>query len=138
MSRATKYIGIVMAKMLEKSDVDLTPKQFILLHIVSQKPLPQSELALITERDKGSLTRLIQSLEAKAFITRCTHSSDKRINMVSITEDGLNAMQLALPIVMDTFEELTSEIPQQEKDVLLHSSNKLIAKAIELLECPNN
>lgn len=58
--------------------------------------------------------------------------------MVSITEDGLNAMQLALPIVMDTFEELTSEIPQQEKDVLLHSSNKLIAKAIELLECPNN
>ncbi|MFT5337018.1 MAG: DNA-binding MarR family transcriptional regulator [Luteibaculaceae bacterium] len=138
MSRATKYIGILMAKILERSDVDLTPKQFILLHIVSQKPLAQSELALITERDKGSLTRLIQSVEAKAFITRCVHSSDKRINMVSITNEGRKAMQLALPIVQETFGKLTADITQEEEEVLKRSSNKLISKAIELLECPNN
>ena len=44
-------------------------------------PLPQHDLAFLTDRDKTSLTRLLSTMEKKNLVARITSSEDKRVNL---------------------------------------------------------
>ena len=135
-SRATKCLTVLIEKRLSTSDVDLTLKQFILLHRVSEEGRTQSELALITERDKGSLTRLIQSLERKDFVKRASSISDRRINIVEATPTGLRAMKRAQKVVVKVFDELTEQLSERESKAMIRTAKKLMARSIELIDRP--
>jgi DNA-binding MarR family transcriptional regulator len=136
MSRTTKCLTVLVEKRLSETDVDLTLKQFILLYKVSEEGRTQSELALITERDKGSLTRLIQSLERKDFVKRASSDSDRRINIVEATACGLKAMKKAKKTVMKVFDELTEELSEKESKAMIKTAKKLMSRSIELINRP--
>lgn len=127
-------MSMVMDTRLSKTE--LTLKQLIVLIHVKEKALPQSDLVLITERDKGSLTRLIQSMERKGLVTRKGSQSDKRINIVESTALGRKAMKTGEKIVLQTFDELRAGISYKEEQQVINIANKLIANAQEILEDP--
>lgn len=60
--------------------------------------IPQHELAYITERDKTSLTRLMNTLERKGLVARKHCKEDKRIKQVTITEEGREIVNAVMPI----------------------------------------
>ena len=60
--KAGKMIGIFLGHRLQEADFDLTSKQWLLLRILSlEDGRPQQDLAVITERNKTSLVRLIDT-----------------------------------------------------------------------------
>jgi DNA-binding MarR family transcriptional regulator len=130
MGRAFKHIHILGSKRL--ANTGLTLKQFILLEHVRDKSLPQCDLAIITDRDKGSLTRLIQSLERKKFVKRTVAEHDKRVNLVEATAAGRSVLKAAYPIMMDMFEELTRGIGPQELNAVKAIMTTLMSRAIAL------
>lgn len=130
--RAYKHIGILINCRLRS--LDLTLKQFILLKFVRNEPLPQSELAIITERDKGSLTRLIQSMERKGLVRKKGSKSDRRVNVIESTLKGKIACKAAWPIVTKTFEELNKGLSQKDQNTVITVMKTLTANAIELTE----
>ena len=136
MSRATKCLTVLVEKRLSATDVDLTLKQFILLHKVSEEGRTQSELALITERNKGSLTRLIHSLERKDFVVRASSESDRRINIIEATATGIKAMKRAQKVVMHVFDELTEGLTEKESKAMIRTARKLMSRSIELIDRP--
>lgn len=85
---------------LKDNQSNLTKVQFIVLKILSEKNnIPQHELAYITERDKTSLTRLMNTLERKGLITRNHCKEDKRIKQVTLTEEGRQMVNAFMPII---------------------------------------
>lgn len=136
MKRCSKHLGLVIEKKLAQSKNTLTLKQFVLLLKVSEQDRFQSELAIITDRDKGSLTRLIQSLERKNLITRYESTKDKRIKLVRITEMGMVELKNAEKIIRGVFSELTCDMPIEEQQVAIKTINKLMSNAVEMLNTP--
>ena len=77
---------------------------------------PQQDLALVTSRDKTSLSRLLATMEAKQLITRRQSISDKRINNVFITKKGINEFNKAKPIAMKVLNQAINGIDAQRID----------------------
>jgi len=112
-----KHMMVYLKQKFARLHVDLTPKQFIVLkHLMEEDGCEQKHLAMITERDKTSLTRLISTLEKKGLVRRKISAKDKRVNHLFITKSGKNTFLSTLPIVTQSIQEIQSGIDQEELD----------------------
>ena len=83
---ACKLKQFIAAK-LKEYRVDLTPEQFLLLDLLwNQGPMSQQNLADMMQKDKNSITKLVDALERKSFIARKRNEKDRRSNIVHLTE----------------------------------------------------
>lgn len=74
------------ALMLKQNDVDLTPEQFLLIDLLwNNGPMSQQNLADTMRKDKNSITKLVDALEAKGFVERHQDKSDRRSNTIVLT-----------------------------------------------------
>ena len=114
MHRLIKEIRAIMTCEFQQRAVDLNKEQAIVLRLLSQRDgRPQHELALVTARDKTSLTRLLSTMEKKDLISRQKSLKDKRVNLVFITESGRQAIQIASPIMLNILSRAVSGIDEK-------------------------
>ena len=67
----------------------LTVEQFILLKNMSQHDvLSQNQLCEIVEKSAANVTRILDRLEKKVFITRKQNPADRRSILLSLTDQG--------------------------------------------------
>lgn len=117
--KTAKMMGIYLGRSLQQSQIDLTSKQWVLLKILHrQDGIPQNDLAVITERNKASLVRLIHNMERKGLVTRIQDPSDKRINRIFLTKRGKQIYQKTLPTIRSAFHEMQSGISRDEIDTV--------------------
>ena len=85
--KTAKMMAIFIGDRLKRKGMDLSLQQMIILKILHEEDgRPQQDLAIVTERHKASLTRLISTLEKKQLVTRVPDQVDKRINRVYLTK----------------------------------------------------
>ena len=114
-----KMMGIYLSKRLRESQIDLTSKQWVLLKILhTQDGQPQNDLAVITERNKASLVRLIHNMERKGLVLRKQDPMDKRINRIFLTSKGKITYGKTLPTVRSAFLDMQAGISQHEIEVV--------------------
>ncbi|MFY0651522.1 MAG: MarR family transcriptional regulator [Cyclobacteriaceae bacterium] len=100
MGRTMKAIDFLISDLFKASGLELTKAQVILLRVLTKNDgQPQQNLAFITDRDKTSLTRLINTMEKKGLVVRKQSEQDKRINKIFITKEGFEVMKKAIPII---------------------------------------
>lgn len=105
--------------------ISLTPEQWTILLSLSYKDgITQQELATTTFRDKPSITRLIDNLEKLSFVVRVNDKTDKRINLIHITKDGLTQNERASIVAIKVMKEALKGITQEE----LQASEQLLKK----------
>ncbi|MEM9919030.1 MAG: MarR family transcriptional regulator, partial [Bacteroidota bacterium] len=122
--KTAKLIHIFMNDTLSRHEVDLTMQQWIVLFKLQQEDdLTQQELAIITERNKGSLTRLIDTLEKKNLVARIPSAEDKRVNRILLTKQGTKVVEESKPFIQQAMSELQSGMSDAE-----------IKKTIELMK----
>lgn len=75
------------AMILRKNRIDLTPEQFLLMDLLwNQGPMSQQKLADSMQKDKNSITKLVDALENKGFVVRERDKADRRSNTIVLTE----------------------------------------------------
>ncbi len=125
--RTAKFISVFIGQKLKEADVDLTTKQWILLRILTiEDGRPQHDLALLTERNKASLVRLIHTMERKGLVERRQDIDDRRVNRIYLTDFGRSLFQSALPTVASAFEELQVGIKEHELDLMVETMGRVI------------
>ena len=67
----------------------------------------------------GTLTVLIDRLEAKKFVRRCPHKTDRRSIIVELTEQGTAMFTEHDRLHMHLTEDLVSSLSTEQKEVLL-------------------
>jgi DNA-binding MarR family transcriptional regulator len=76
-----------IAAKLRQMDVPLTPEQFILIDLLwNQGSMSQQQLADQMQKDKNSVTKLVDALERKGFVVREQNRQDRRSNTLVLTE----------------------------------------------------
>lgn len=97
--RTSKMMGFYIKERFRESGIDLTREQWVVLMRLDETDgLMQTELALITERDKTSLTRLLTTMANKNLVVRIPSPEDKRINRIFITRHGRKVFDSTIPI----------------------------------------
>lgn len=76
-----------IAAMLRQQGVPLTPEQFMLIDLLwNQGAMSQQQLADQMQKDKNSVTKLVDAIERKGFVIRQQNANDRRSNTLVLTE----------------------------------------------------
>lgn len=79
--------------------VDVTPDQWGVLSLAGeQEGLTQSELGENLLKDKASITRILDRLEAKGLLVRRTDGNDRRTFRIFLTPEGRSLREQLIPI----------------------------------------
>ena len=113
--KTAKMMSIFLKEAFAKHAIDLTKEQFILLKVLNDRDgVIQKDLAFITERNNGSLARLINTMEKKNFVARIPDTEDKRINRVHLTAHGQKIFVKIQPIVHNCMQQAQQGLTKKE------------------------
>ncbi|MFC2176364.1 MarR family winged helix-turn-helix transcriptional regulator [Bacteroidota bacterium] len=118
--KTMKHIDLFIASQLSEKGINLTRQQVILMKILFHDgPLPQNDLAFLTDRDKTSLTRLLSTMEKKNLVARITSPEDKRVNVVHLTKNGEKVLNETAPVLLNVIMKMQEGISQKEQDTVI-------------------
>ncbi len=128
--RSAKMMGMFMTAKFKAHEQNLTTKQWILLRILHQKDgQRQNDLALVTDRNKASLARLIDTMEKKQLVTRVSFPEDKRVNQIFLTKHGREVFAESIPTMQQIATELEAGITPEEIQTVIEVLQKVMKNA---------
>ena len=114
------------AAMLKQQNVDLTPEQFLLIDLLwNQGPLSQQELADQLQKDKNSVTKLVDAIERKGFVVRQQNPTDRRSNTIILTDLANSLKDDAKNKGISILDKMLTGISDEELCTFLNTLNKL-------------
>ena len=117
-----------IAAKLRQMEVPLTPEQFILIDLLwNQGSMSQQQLADQMQKDKNSVTKLVDALERKGFVVREQNRKDRRSNTLVLTEKAEGLKHGAKQKGISILDEMLIGISEDELRsflVILHKLNR--------------
>ncbi|WP_406688094.1 MarR family winged helix-turn-helix transcriptional regulator [Rossellomorea vietnamensis] len=100
-------------------DFDVTPEQWTVLKRLAEKDgISQKQLAMRSEKDQPTLTRILDILERKKLIYKEKNSEDRRSFLIFITEKGVTAKDELSPFIENLYEDtILKGISEEELEV---------------------
>ena len=124
--KTEKLMGMFMRDSFAKAGIEITKEQFIVLAKLEQQDgIMQKDLADITERNKGSLARLINTMEKKNYVARIPSEVDKRINCIHLTRHGQEIFEKIQPIVWNCINQMQKGVSEEEIKTAIHIIKKM-------------
>ena len=127
-----------IAAKLRQMQVPLTPEQFILIDLLwNQGSMSQQRLADQMQKDKNSVTKLVDALERKGFVVREQNRQDRRSNTLVLTEKAEGLKHGAKQKGISILDEMLVGISEEELRsflVTLHKLNRNMTSAGNGLE----
>src|SRR3984957_7898216 len=83
----------------------LTASEYMMIMILSEAPnreLRMADLANATDLSASRMTRLVDDLQSRGFVTKTTSSSDARGNVARLTPRGVAKLKSAWPVHLDS------------------------------------
>ena len=115
-----------IAAMLRRQDVPLTPEQFLLIDLLwNQGEMSQQQLADLMQKDKNSVTKLVDAIEKKGFVIRHQNVNDRRSNTVVLTEKAQLLKNEAKTKGISILDAMLEGISEEELRTFLEILHKL-------------
>jgi DNA-binding MarR family transcriptional regulator len=116
---ATTAVARRLQKNFRNAGLEITIEQWsVLYHLWKEDSLSQQELGLRTFRDKASITRLIDNLEKLGLVTRVASTTDRRINLVCLTDAAKPLQEMTYHLANQTMNEALSHITKEEIEIV--------------------
>lgn len=117
-----------IAAKLRKNDVPLTPEQFMLIDLLwNQGEMTQQQLADQLQKDKNSVTKLVDAIEKKGFVVRKQNPHDRRANTLVLTEKANELKPGAKQKGISILDQILEGISEDELRSFLSTLRKLNA-----------
>jgi len=117
----------ISQKNIKKIVSDITVDQCLLLIILNEKAdYSQKEIAELIFKDNASITRIIELMVKKDYLTRKINESDRRKFTLEITEKGKNTIKLLSPVILKNRETALNGLSSEEIEML----DKILKKII--------
>ena len=115
------------------SDVTcLTLSQWRILSVIAhEKTATAASIAKFTELDKGQISRAIKNLIEYKFVSRQSHESDKRRQVLALTKTGIAEHAHVLGRMRKRQAMLIENLDQGEIETFLHVLNSIEGRAKE-------
>ena len=116
------YINIVNCslikyfdKELSRNDINLTPEQYLVMDILwDAEVMSQQAIADIIQKDKNSVTKFIDSLEKKGLVYRQVNKTDRRVNKIVVSEEGMNLKARTTEVAIGMMRNVLKDIKEED------------------------
>ena len=116
------------ATVLKQNNVGLTPEQFLLIDLLwNQGPMTQQKMADTMQKDKNSITKLVDALEKKGLVVRKMDPKDRRSNILTLTDKAEGMKLGAKEKGISMLDKVLEGISEQELKSFLATLDKLCA-----------
>ena len=124
--RVGKMIRAIANQKFIKANFPITPEQFtVLTAILDHDGLYQRQIGALTLKDRPNITRIIKILEEKELVTKTSDINKRKIFKINITEKGKQAYNLALPTVLEHWQNSIEGITDEELISCIKVLNKI-------------
>lgn len=128
---------VVALFMSEVQDAGLTPVQFSSLHTICTTPgIDQKTLCQTIGYDTSTIGGVIDRLEQRGLVKREMAAHDRRVRLITATEDGEALMQAVLPAVLRSQQRFMQPLSAQDQATLMRLMQTLIDANLELSSIP--
>ncbi|MFN3889200.1 MAG: MarR family winged helix-turn-helix transcriptional regulator [Beijerinckiaceae bacterium] len=112
----------------EEAGVDLTPVQYAALFAIAQRPgVGQAQLAALIGYDRATIGGVIDRLEQKKWVTRVPSAEDRRVNLLTVTDEGRETLSRAAPLVRRAQERIIEALDEAERAAFERMCLKMLA-----------
>ncbi|WP_264530475.1 MarR family winged helix-turn-helix transcriptional regulator [Flavobacterium sp. N502540] len=133
LEKAIKEYRRLAQKNITKVVKDITVDQCLVLIILNNNPdISQNELANLVFKDSASITRMIELMVKKEYITRTIHSVDRRKFNLEITKKGKKTLDDIQPVIEINRQTALEGLSLKEIALLDKTLHKII------INCKNN
>ncbi|MDE3235102.1 MAG: MarR family transcriptional regulator [Bacteroidota bacterium] len=130
---ASTAVARRLQKNFRQAGLEITIEQWsVLYHLWKEDGLSQQELCNRTFRDKPSITRLIDNLEKLKLVKRTASKTDRRINLVYLTESAKELQQVTIDLANQTMNEALEGITKEEIETVKNVLQRVYDNLIEL------
>lgn len=128
--KVTNALNATLRKKLQERNVELTPSQVCVLYALWDKNgITQKEIAERTEKDKPSITRILDLMEKDKLITRKMGKEDRRSNIINSTAKADKLKEkvhdATAATLQDCFKGLSEKDVQNVQRLMKHIFNNI-------------
>lgn len=124
--RAQQIAVAIFAEHL--ADADITPVQFAILNALRDTPeIDQVSLAKRVAFDPATSGSVIGRLEAKGWLSRQPHATDRRRKLLVITPQGVQALANVQALVAQVQAQILSPLSPDEQKLFVDLLGRLVA-----------
>ncbi len=124
-------INRTLLRAFAQKDLNITTEQWSVLSSLWQEDkITQQQLCDLTRKDKPSMTRLLDNLQKNKLIVRVPHASDRRINLIHLTQDGVRLREKVTQTVKEIVDKALMGISDEE----ISTSRNVLTKIIHNLD----
>jgi len=103
---ASTAISRRLQKNFKQEGIEITIEQWsVLYHLWKKDGISQQELCNASYRDKPSITRLVDNLEKLKMVKRVGSPTDRRMNLICLTDAARKLQELTMAIAENTLNE---------------------------------
>ena len=113
-----RFRAILFDAMLKPHDMTMS-QGWVLVHLVRENGLRQSELAQRLEVATVTTSKLIDRLEARGYVERRSDPEDRRSNRVYATEQAKSLVKILTRTIFEVDEIAAQGIPEAEIEATL-------------------
>ncbi len=125
----------VATRLLKQNDLNLSMEQaHILGYLYYTEGAYMNELSNELKVDNSAITRIIDILEKKNYVTRTASEIDRRQKLISLTEEGINEIKKTKEVTIKHKELLLKDIDKQDINLCLKLVKKMQTNMIDALE----
>lgn len=115
-----------LAAKLKQMSIPLTPEQFMLIDLLwNHGEMSQQQLADLMQKDKNSVTKLVDAIERKGFVVRKQNKKDRRSNTLVLTEKANQLKPGAKEKGISILDQILDGINENELRAFLETLRKL-------------
>ena len=113
--------------MQEVAELGLTPVQYSSLHCICNQPgLDQKSLARAVAFDTSTIGGVVDRLEARGLVKRSVSPHDRRVRLLTPTDQGLTILDAVIPRMLKAQERLLKPLTAQQSQQLMQMLHILI------------
>ena len=102
---------------LQENGINITPEQYLVLDILWEKQsLSQQNIADIIQKDKNSVTKIIDSLDKKQLVRRVMDQKDRRINKIELTDEAIALEKITTEVAINFMNDTIKGIDNKDLD----------------------
>ncbi len=130
---------IAVAVFLQEAEpFGLTPVQFGALQAVRRAPgVDQRTLAATIGLDTSTTGGVIDRLEARGLLRRNPSPTDRRVRLLTPTDEGLDLLDRVYPAMLRAQERILEPLPAQERQEFMRMLRVLVSANNELSRAPS-
>lgn len=120
-----KVVRSHFAQKMKAQNIDITIEMLEVLSILWRKDgINQQEIVERTNRNKASITSLIDNMTTRGLVRRDSDPLDRRSNLIYLTKEGVQYQERLKPLLEEIYESFQSDIDYDK----LVETNRVLEK----------